>query len=69
MMWMQVTAGIWLTAPVYSILQDLIDTLLALACKMEHSGVQDTDRVIDSVIHSINCSCADRPVSNGTTHA
>lgn len=43
-----------------------MDTMLALACKMETFGLNVTENLVTSVIYSINCSCVDRPVSNGT---
>lgn len=42
---------------------DEVDVLLALACKMVTFDVPATERVINSIIGSINCPCGDQPTS------
>lgn len=68
MIWVSVTVELSLAAPVSSILQDEVHVLLEQACKMETFGPPATERLTDTLIHLINCTCEDLPVSNATMH-
>lgn len=47
-------------------LQDDLSTLHSLACKMETLGLNQTRRLSQSVLHSINCPCGKPGVSTDT---
>lgn len=68
MIWVLVTVELSLTAPVSSILQDEVHVLLQQACKMETFDFDATIRLTDTLLHLIDCTCEDLPVSNATVH-
>lgn len=47
-------------------LQDDLNSLLSLACKMETLGLPQTEKLTGSVIYSIGCQCPTKTVSVDT---
>lgn len=68
MIWILFTVELFLTVPVSLILQDKVAVILTQICKMDKLGLNETERLIESLTSPTNCSCKQLPVSNATMH-